>query len=358
MKKTKIIIALVAMMFAINVQAQTQALLVAYSQTDNVYEDENIKAELVRLSLRITNKTNKPIFVDRSSSFYYVNDDAVCLDEKQDNTSHVFQPLAPKSSTWVSTLINPIRSKYDAGGGKGRRGGGANYQTGLKLQVMDYMETMRYELANNEKQSCTNIHLTGDESFMKVKVYIKYDFKGKTDDKKTEEDHTFTISTWVSDMILSKYYIQGQDMVKRTNAVNIQGRMSEIMHVFADPPFEYDEDQSPIDIYLTQFDKGQFIIYRLGASDAEKQGKSEDEEKSDKRGKGKKNDDEELKSNFEERPKTRQVLIWEGESSNWVQALQDSYERYLIEDGEKPKKALDIAKDVAKELKKGQTLKP
>ena len=84
MKKIKIMFVLMATMIAISIQAQTQALLVTYSQTDNVYEDENIKAELVRLSLKITNKTNKPLFVDRSSSFYYVNDDAICLDEKND----------------------------------------------------------------------------------------------------------------------------------------------------------------------------------------------------------------------------------------------------------------------------------
>ena len=204
MKKIKIMLTLVAALFAINAQAQRQALLVTYSQTDNVYEDDNIKAELVRLSLKITNKTNKPIFVDRSSSFYYVNDDAVCLDEKRDDTSHtLYQPLAPKSETWVSTLINPIRGKYDAVGGYGK-GGKANYQSDLRLQVMNFMETMRYEMANNQKKSCTSIHLTGDESFMKVKVYIKYDLKKySSEDDKEREDHSFTISTWVSDMILS-----------------------------------------------------------------------------------------------------------------------------------------------------------
>ncbi|MBQ9231233.1 MAG: hypothetical protein IJ190_08650 [Prevotella sp.] len=357
MKRIKIMFALVAVMFAMGAQAQKQALLVGYSQTDNVYEDENIRAELVRLSLKITNKTNKPIFVDRSSSFYYVNDDAVCLDEKRDDTQKNYQPLAPKSDTWVSTLINPIRGKYDAGGGSGRRGGKAKYQTDLQLQVMNYMETMRYELANNQKKSCTNIHLTGDESFMKVKVYIRYDLERYfPESKKEREDHTFTLSTWVSDMILSKYYIQDQDKVKRTNAVNIQGRMTDIMHVFADTPFEYDEDNSPLDIYLADFDKGRFNIYRLGASDAEKEGKPE---KGDTpKGRDKKGGQEEMKSNFEERSKVRQVLVWEGESTNWVQALQDSYERYLVEDGLKPKKAHDEAKDFAKKQKGLQTLKP
>jgi hypothetical protein len=352
MKKIKIMLALVATMFATSTQAQTQALLMTYSQTDNVYEDENIKAELVRLSLKITNKTNKPLFVDRSSSFYYLNDEAICLDEKPDNTSHVYQPLAPKSDTWVSTLINPIKGKYDAGGGKGK-GEKANYESDLRLQVMDYMETMRYELANNQKKSCTSIHLTGDESFMKVKVYIRYDNEKYSGDEKKKDEHTFTISTWVSDMILSKYYIQEQDRVKRTNAVNIQGRISDIMHVFADRPFEYEEDSSPIDICLAEFEKGKFNIYRLGASAAEKEGKPRKDD-----GNKKKDDEKELKSNFEERPKSRQVLIWEGETNNWVQAMQDSYEKYLLEDGMKPKKALDEAKDFAKKQKADQTLKP
>ena len=360
MKKIKIMLVLVAALFAFNAQAQRQALLVAYSQTDNVYEDENIKAELVRLSLKITNKTNKPIFIDRSSSFYYVNDDSYCLDEKRDDTSHTYyQPLAPKSETWVSTLKDRIRGKYDAVGGYGK-GGKAKYQSELSLQVMNFMETMRYEMANNQKKSCTSIHLTGDESFMKVKVYIKYDLKKySSEDDKEREDHSFTISTWVSDMILSKYYIQDQDRVKRTNAVNIQGRMTDIMHVFANPPFEYEEDKSPIDIYVTEFDKGKFIIYRMGATAAEKEGKADKGDSGDQARKGKgKGNDQELKSNFEERNKGNQILIWEGETNNWVQALQDSYEKYLIEDGMKPKKARDEAKDVAKKQKDLQTLKP
>lgn len=354
MKKIKIMLVLMATMFAISTQAQKQALLVAYSQTDNVYEDENIKAELVRLSLKITNKTNKPLFVDRTSSFYYVNDDAICLDEKADDDKHIFyQPLAPKSDTWVSTLINPIRRKYDAGGGYGK-GSKANNQTELELQVMDFMETMRYELANNQKKSCTSIHLTGDESFMKVKVYIRYSKERYSpDDDKKRDDQTFTISTWVSDMILSKYYIQEQDNVKRTNAVNIQGRITDIMHVFADRPFEYEEDSSPIDIYLAEFEKGKFNISHLGRSAAEKEGKPRKDD--DKK---KKDGEKEIKSNFEERSKARQVLIWEGETNNWVQAMQDSYEKYLIEDGMKPKKALDEAKDFAKKQKDKQTLKP
>ena len=45
MKKIKIMFVLMATMIAISIQAQTQALLVTYSQTDNVYEDENIKAQ-------------------------------------------------------------------------------------------------------------------------------------------------------------------------------------------------------------------------------------------------------------------------------------------------------------------------
>ena len=294
-----------------------------------------------------------------------MNDDSYCLDEKRDDTSHTYyQPLAPKSETWVSTLINPIRGKYDAVGGYGK-GGKANYQSDLRLQVMNFMETMRYEMANNQKKSCTSIHLTGDESFMKVKVYIKYDLKKySSEDDKEREDHSFTISTRVSDMILCKYYIQDQDNVKRTNAVNIQGRMTDIMHVFSNTPFEYDEDKSPIDIYVTEFDKGKFNIYRMGATAAEKEGKSErggflgdiaGKVKEKVRGKG---NDEELKSNFEEHNKARQILIWEGETNNWVQALQDSYEKYLIEDGWKPKKAREEAKDVAKKQKDLQTLKP
>jgi hypothetical protein len=228
----------------------------------------------------------------------------------------------------------------------------------LDLNVMNYMETMRYELANNDKKSCTSIHLTGDESFMKVKVYIIYTTQKYSGDEKEREEHSFTISTWVSDMILTKYYIQEQDKIKQnTNAVNVQGRLTAIMHVLADSPFEYDEDKSPIDIYETTFDKGTFVIYRLGASAAEKEGKEEENEDNKSKGNDKKGNDQEMKSNFEERSKTRQVLIWEGESTNWVQALQDSYERYLIEDGEKPKKAKEKAKDKAKDFKKEQTLK-
>lgn len=359
MKQFSLFIALFATFFCATF-AQKQALILGYSQVENVYEDDNVKVELVRLDLRITNKTNKTIYIDKKSSFYYVNERAVCLYEGKEthysNGTTIIEkdnyPIAPNNK-FTLYYNAPVRGSFNAGGGTKGKGllkllkiKGTSTVVGkdaplgdATVDFMGYIETLRYELANKNNQSAAKLHLTKDDSFLKVTVAINY-----TQNPKLEDFTPVSISSWVSDMVMSKYYVQGKDEFVKSNAVNMQGRMYNILHVFANSPFEYEEDESPLSMYIVKFDKGSFYVHQFNQGDD-----------SDKKTK----DTDELVSNFSEsKPKYKNIFVWEGESNNWVQSMTDSYQKYLEEDGMKPKKAAQEAKKAAANAKKEQTLKP
>lgn len=354
MKKNILLILLIGLCFS-NVYAQKQALILGYSQIENVYEDENVKMELVRLDLLITNKTNTTVYIDKKSSFYYVNEDPICFYEGKEthysNGETIIEkdilPVAPKSkyslyyNAPVCGRYNAVKENKGAGffGNLFKGNDGTSYVLGdAAVEYMGYIETLRYELANNQNKSASNLHLTGEDSFLKVSVSINY-----TMNPKMESFIPVTLVTWVSDMVMSKYYVQPQDKIVKSNSVNVQGRMYNILHVFANAPFEYEEDESPLDMYIVEFDKGSFKVSQFNNVEGdEKQAKKKDE----------------ITSNFAKKPKYKNIFVWEGESSNWIQAMTDSYEKFMLEDGAKPKEALKKAKDVAKDAKSQQTLKP
>lgn len=339
-----------------NVSAQEQALVLGYSQANNVYEDENVKIELIRLTLRVTNKTDKTIYIDRKSSFYYINEKSYCLFEGKEIhrkgetiVEKDVDPIAPRGSKYIAGLKNPLGNRwYDAGGGnvgfnlwKKDKGAAANYLSDQDVEFMGIVETLRSELANNERKSSSSIHLAENESFMRIRVAINY-----SEDPKMEELKSCNITSWISDMIMAKFFVRKQDKVVRTNAVNVKGRMLNTMHVFADSPFEYDEDISPLDGYTIMFGKGRFYVHQFNNVGDD--------------GVKRKSDDGEILSSFEEPAtlgKQKTAFIWEGETMNWVQDFTDSYAKYLQEDGMKAKDAYKEAKNAAKKAKKEQTLK-
>ena len=355
MKKLFLFTVLVLLFACSNVSAQMQALILGYSQLNNVYEDDNVKIELIRLSLKVTNKTDKTIYIDRKSSFYYINEDAFCLFEGKEfhgkNETRVekdIDPIAPRGSKYIATLKNPLGNRvYDAGGGSGsiwgsskKKGAAANNSfSDSDVEFMGLIETLRFELANNERQSSSHIHLAENESFMRVRVAVNY-----SEEPKMENLKACSITSWISDIVMAKYFVRKQDKVVRSNSVNIQGRLLNTMHVFADSPFEYDEDVSPLDGYTITFGKGKFYVHQFNnASDGQKKGK---------------NNDKEIVSNFEESNTSivKTIFVWEGDTHNWVQDFTDSYAKYLQEDGMKAKEAYKEAKSEAKKAKKEQTL--
>ena len=353
--KKLILFAVLTLFISLNAIAQEQALILGYSQTNNVYEDENVKIELIRLALKVTNKTDKTIYIDRKSSFYYINDNSFCLFEGKEthlkNETIVekdVDPIAPRGSKYIAGLKNPLGNRtYDAGGGSSfslwskKKGAAANHLSDQDVEFMGLVETLRSELANNERKSSSSVHLTENESFMRIRVAVNY-----SEDPKMDKLVACNITSWISDMIMAKFFVRKQDKVVRSNAVNVKGRMLNTMHVFADSPFEYDEDISPLDGYTIIFGKGKFYVHQfnnIGGDEINRKGK-----------------DEEILSSFEETStlgKQRTTFIWEGETLNWIQDFTDSYAKYLQEDGMKAKDAYKEAKDMAKKAKKNQTLK-
>lgn len=356
MKKLYFFVTFMLLFVFLNVSAQKQALILGYSQANNIYEDENVKIELIRLNLKVTNKTDKTIYIDRKSSFYYINEKSFCLFEGKEyhgkNETTVekdVDPIAPRGSKYIAGLKNPLGNRlYDAGGGnagfnllKKNKGAAANYLSDEDVEFMGMIETLRSELANNERKSSSSIHLTENESFMRIRVAINY-----SEDPKMDELKACNITSWISDLIMAKFFVRKQDKVVRSNAVNVKGRMLNTMHVFADSPFEYDEDISPLDGYTISFGKGKFYVHQFNNH-------NDDGIKHDK-------NDNEIVSSFEDVSKIgrqKTVFIWEGETFNWVQDFTDSYARYLQEDGMKAKDAFKEAKDAAKKANKEQRLK-
>ena len=49
------------------------SLVLAYSQANSVYEDDNIKLEIYDEQLWVTNKTTKTIFIDLAQCFFFHN---------------------------------------------------------------------------------------------------------------------------------------------------------------------------------------------------------------------------------------------------------------------------------------------
>ena len=77
MKKIVFVIAILSMM-AFDASAKTKtsyrnALILAYSQANSVYEDDNIKLEIYNERLWATNKTTKTIFIDLAQCFDFHN---------------------------------------------------------------------------------------------------------------------------------------------------------------------------------------------------------------------------------------------------------------------------------------------
>jgi len=90
MKKTSILFALLCLV-AVSVSAggtktdYRNALVLAYSQANSVYEDDNIKLEIYNEQLWATNKTKKTIFIDKAQCFVFHNGQAKPMFDSEQN---------------------------------------------------------------------------------------------------------------------------------------------------------------------------------------------------------------------------------------------------------------------------------
>ncbi len=315
----------------------TARLFMAYSQVNNKYEDDNLRAELIGSSLYVWNKTDKPLYIDNRSSFMYLNDRDVCFyigtERKSGDVTYIEQEvkaIAPKAN---KVLVKNFTNPY---GGIKLSAQSANLSDET-IEYMGYIESLRSDLANAPDKTSSSTHFEQDESILTVKAALNYAI-----DPKLENPISFMVSTWVSDMILSKvYYDRRNNDQKKSNSVSVRGRAKEVLYVFAEAPFEYEEDNSPIEHAQISFGKGNFTTSYFNV-DSEALSSV-----LDKDGYG----------DVSSAKRTNATFVWEGHSSDYETSVYDLILKCRLADGESLKDAEKAAKKQAKENVKQQTIK-
>lgn len=250
------------------------ALVYAYSPANNVYEDENIKLEIYDESLYATNKTDRTIFLDLSQCFGVHNGSSYPLFEKQTdekkaskakNSTSVdeFKSIAPstggkQNETFIVYLGGKIYGKYTTTESPSKNF--SEYDERLLTLINEMVnESLEEDPKGKEYVGTAYRHLTEDESINNIGVNVAYAFN-----KRSEEWIPAAISTWVSDVYFTPYYVEmPQELTKKEKrGFGVKKAEAAKIHIKADSPFEFDEDHSPIAVldWTGNYKKGTFEL--------------------------------------------------------------------------------------------------
>lgn len=263
------------------------ALVFAYSPANNVFEDDNIRLEIYNDQLWAINKTKKTIFIDLSQCFLVHNGssypmfDSKHQDEKHASKKNVstavdeFISIAPstggkQNDTKICNLAGGVYGKYSTT--ESPSGNFSEYEERL-LSIINEMLNESLEADSKGKQYLGTVqrHLTEDESVNNIGASIAYAFN-----KRSEEWTSVAVSTWVSDIYLTPYYVEmPKDIskkeqrgfgLKKTEAAKIRLR--------ADSPFEFEQERSPVIVtdWTGDFKKGTFELGTTWVQKSKKMG--------------------------------------------------------------------------------------
>lgn len=282
MKKTSILFAFLCLV-AVSVSAKTKtdyrnALILAYSQANSVYEDDNIKLEIYNEQLWATNKTKKTIFIDLAQCFAFHNGQAKPLleannnkkdDDKKASKKGVstkddeYLTIAPtlgvkQNETFICRMSTGLFHKYSTS--ETTNSDFTEYDKRLLSIVEELVsESQQADPKGKEYKGTSVRHLMEDESINNIGASIAYAFN-----KKAEEWTNISLSTWVSDVIFAPFYVEmPQDLKKKEKkGFGIKETAPAIIHVRANSPFEFDEDKSPIIVcdWEGNYKKGTFTL--------------------------------------------------------------------------------------------------
>jgi len=287
MKKTSILFALLCLV-AVSVSAKTKtdyrnALVLAYSQANSVYEDENIKLEIYDEGLWASNKTKKTIFIDLSQCFKFHNGQSTPFIETGERDKKTkgenkkaskvgvstkddqYISIAPsigqsQNETFIIQMTNYIYGKYSTTESPSPYGEFTEYDKRL-LGIIEELvsESKEADPKGKEYVGTVSRHLLEDESINNIGVTVAYSFN-----KKSEEWTNVSISTWVSDVIFSPYYIEMPPELKKKDkrGFGVKESSPAVVHIKADSPFEFDADKSPIIVcdWEGNYKKGTFVL--------------------------------------------------------------------------------------------------
>lgn len=287
MKKLFAILALI-MFFACPLQAGNKlntkyrtALVMAYSPENSTYEDDNIKLEIFNEKLWAVNKTNRTIFIDLSQCFLVHNGssypmfDSKHQDEKDASKKNVsssvdeYISIAPavgskQNDTFICNLAGGLYGKYTTT--ESPMGDFSEYEERLIGMINELVnESLAEDPKGKQYLGTAYRHLAEDESVNNIGATIAYAFT-----KKSEDWTPVAISTWVSDVYLSPYYVEMPPELKDKDKRGFGVKKTEAAKIYvkADSPFEFTQDRSPVIVcdWTGNFKKGEFELSRTWVS--------------------------------------------------------------------------------------------
>ncbi|MDE6267819.1 MAG: hypothetical protein K2M04_01925 [Muribaculaceae bacterium] len=250
------------------------ALVLAYSPTNSVYEDENVKFEIYNEQLWATNKTNKTIFIDLSQCFLVNNGSSYPMFEKETNEKKAskkkfsssideFISIAPstgskQNETFICNLGRGLYHKYSSTESYSENF--SEYEERMLTLINELVnESLEGDPKGKEYLGTAYRHLTEDESIHNLGVSLSYAFN-----KRSDEWNPVVLSTWVSDVYLAPFYVELPTELskKEKRGFGVKKTEAAKIHIKADTPFEFDEDKSPVIVcdWKGDFKKGTFEL--------------------------------------------------------------------------------------------------
>lgn len=250
------------------------ALVMAYSPANSVFEDENIKLEIYNEQLWAVNKTDKTIFIDLSQCFLMHNGSSYPITDPHQNEKHASQQkvstsidefisIAPnmgvsQNETKICNLAGNLFGEYTTT--ETPLGTFSEYEERFFNIINELVaESLEADPKGKKYLGTSTRHLTEDESVSNIGASIAYAFN-----KRSDNWTPVTISTWVSDIYLTPYYVEMPKEIskKEQRGFGVKKTEAAKIHIKADSPFEFEQDKSPIIVcdWTGNIKKGTFIL--------------------------------------------------------------------------------------------------
>lgn len=284
MKKTFLLLLMAILTLGSHAKVGEQlGLFYVYSTEDNVYEDDNIKLEIIGSRVYLTNKLNEVIYLDPKKTFFYESGDGINKTDADQIVS-----VQPASKTLIhefylglenmvfttrtdvkrQALANVIGKLYnklsEIGSGIMKRWDNDTNMPRVCPQTdayFDFIATigeLYTELDDDKDASSKQLHLTKDESFLNQKVALAYSLN-------SDYSNPVTVikSSWVSDVFIANYTVPNEGGSKKKDGFAVRSKKYAEINIEADSPFEdddADQEKSPVCCYKIAFGKGIFAI--------------------------------------------------------------------------------------------------
>lgn len=258
----KVFIFAVLAMTAIVASAQSYMLAIAFS--NNTAEDDNVKLEFYGRSLVITNKTDKPLYIDRKATSI---SECGYVDNLSESKTTIEAPItvSPKSKMKLSTVLNYFGNRnFDVSKGvsylKYKRlwDGKAESDKATPREIskldkkfLNAVDKLYNQLGEKQEKTASAAHYTEDESFLTMNAYVNY-----SSQQNMSNPQSIQISSWASDAILCYSYMQYAKKEKKSGLAMDEDDVSgHKLYLFANSPFDTNDESTPITVFSVKLDK-------------------------------------------------------------------------------------------------------